>query len=157
MHVAGGVVVGIEKVGVLRDLGAVPLHPDFHDEGLEKPARVREMPFRRTHVGHRLDDVIFRFETPAKMRAEIAHLPELFNQALGAAARRSGRRARFALSGHHLGHEGIRRLQESALLRELFLAGFEHLVVRGFLNSVGHELLAQILFVFHARRAMAGR
>ena len=91
------------------------------------------------------------------MRAEIADLPEFFNQALGAIARRSGGRAHRALSGRFLGHEGITRLQELALLCELFFACFEHLVVRGFLNSIGHELFAQILFVFHARRAMAGR
>jgi len=90
------------------------------------------------------------------MSAEIAHSPECFNQALGTAERRLGCRARFAWSGHHLRHEAIGRLQESALLRELFFAGFEHLVVRGFLNPVGHELFAQILFVFDPRRAVAG-
>ena len=156
MHIAGGIVVRIEKVSVLRDLRAVTLHPDFHDERLEKPARVREMPFCRTHVGHRLDDVIFRFKIPAKMSAEIADTPEFFNQGL-ATARSEGRRAHRALSGRFLGHEGISRLQESALLCEVFFACFEHLVVRGFLDSVGHELFAQILFLFHARRAMAGR
>lgn len=91
------------------------------------------------------------------MRAEIADSPEFFNQALGPMGRRCGRRADRALPGRFLGHEGIRRFQESALLCELFFARFEHLVVRGFLNSVGHELLAQILLLFHARRAMAGR
>lgn len=91
------------------------------------------------------------------MRAETADLPESFNQALGALGRRSGGRADCAWSGRFLGHEGIRRFQESALLCELFFACFEHLVVRRFLNSVGHELLAQILLLFHARRAMAGR
>ena len=46
--------------------------------------------------------------------------------------------------------------KESALLPEFFLACFEHLVVRGFLIPVRHQLFAQILFVFPARRAMAG-
>ena len=87
MHVAGGVVIRIEMVGVLWDLGAVALHPNLHDEGLEKPARVREMPFRRTHVRHRLHDVIFRLERAAKPRGEVADLAELFDQIRGAPAR----------------------------------------------------------------------
>src|SRR5947209_2505929 len=59
MHVAGGVVIGIKKIGVLRDFRPVTRHPNFHDEGFEEPARVSEMPFGWTHVWHRLDDIIF--------------------------------------------------------------------------------------------------
>ncbi len=81
MHVASGVVIGIEEIGVLRNFGAITLHPNFHHKGLEKPGGVCEMPLRRTDVGHRLDDVILRLEIPAKPRAEIAHLPITLDQA----------------------------------------------------------------------------
>ena len=73
MHVARGVVIRIKKISVLRDLGPIARHPDFHDERLEEPARVGEMPFRRAHVRHRLDDAIFRLEIAAETRREIAH------------------------------------------------------------------------------------
>jgi len=105
MHVAGGVVIGIEKVGVLRNLGAISRHPDFHHESFEKPAGVREVPFRGAHVRHRLHNVIFGLEVPAKMRAEIAHFPILSNQTLAARFRASG--VDFSLAERCLGHKGV--------------------------------------------------
>ena len=76
MHGACGVVVGVKKEGVLRDLRAVPRDPDFHDERLEKPSRVREMPFRWAHVRHGLHHAIFRLQSATKANAEIAHRPK---------------------------------------------------------------------------------
>ena len=70
MHVAGGIIIGVEKIGVLRNVRLVSRHPNFQHERLEKPARVREVPFRRAHIRHRLHDAIFRLQISAKARAE---------------------------------------------------------------------------------------
>ena len=156
MHIAGGVIVGIEKIGVLRDFGAVALHPGFEDEGFEKPARVGEMPFRRADVRHRLHDVIFRFEVPAKMGAEIAHLSKLRDQTLTGRAGRSD--AAFSGAARCLGHQGFGLVQNrSALLLEFFPAGLHHLVVGSFFDPVRDELFAEIFLVLDPRRAMTGR
>src|SRR3954469_8169425 len=40
VHVARGVVVGVEEKSILRDLRLITRHPAFHDEGLEKPRRM---------------------------------------------------------------------------------------------------------------------
>ena len=70
VHVARGIVVGVEKIGVLRNLRCDTRHPDLQNEGLEEPAGVREMPFRRADVRHRLHDVIFRLERLAQSDSE---------------------------------------------------------------------------------------
>ena len=62
VHVARGIVVGVKKIGVLRNHRAVGRHPNLQNEGLKEPAGVREVPFRRTNVRHRLHDVIFGLE-----------------------------------------------------------------------------------------------
>src|SRR5437764_10789983 len=136
MHVAGSVVVGIEEVSVLWDFRAIARHPDFHYECLEEPTGVREMPFRRAHIGHRLHDVIFRLQTPAQPRAEIACLAEACDQTLGTRGRCRAEIADLSMTAYLPGHEGVCLFQGSAFLLEFFFAGFEHLIVRGLLDSV---------------------
>ena len=157
MHIAGGVVVGIKKVSVLRNFRAIARHPNFHDERLEEPARVREMPFRRAYVGHRLHDVIFRLQTPAQTRAEIADLAESLDQTPGTRGRRRPEIADLSMTAHRPGHEGVCLFQESAFLLELLFPGFEHLIVRGFFDPVGDKMFAEVLLIFHARRTVPGR
>src|SRR6202521_4346805 len=51
MHLTSGIVVGVEQISVLRVDRRVIRQSCLDDEGLEKPTGVREMPFRRTHLG----------------------------------------------------------------------------------------------------------
>ena len=81
MHVAGGIVIGIKKIGVLGNLGPIACKELFQDERFEKPGRVGEMPFRRTDIGHRLDDVIFRFKTRAQRAGKISDSMKTSQQA----------------------------------------------------------------------------
>jgi hypothetical protein len=46
----------------------------LQDESVEKPARVRQVPFGRAGVRHRLDDVVFRFQRLAELFRKRAHL-----------------------------------------------------------------------------------
>lgn len=50
------------------------------EKGLEKPARVREMPLGRTHVRHRLNNIIFCLQRPAKFLGERAYTLILTDQ-----------------------------------------------------------------------------
>ena len=114
------------------------------------------MPFRRAHIGYRLDNTIFRFEIAAKARREITDCSVAFEQLLRAGARTSLPRANFAGPARCLGHEGLGRFQtKSTFLVELFFARLDHLVVGRFLDSVLNEVLAEILFVLDSRRAMS--
>src|SRR5260221_9086504 len=56
--IADAVVVGVEQDPVLRRESSVTRLVRNQDESLEEPRRVREMPFHRTRVGHRLDRAI---------------------------------------------------------------------------------------------------
>ena len=63
----------------------------------------------------------------------------------------------FAAAARRLGHESLGRFQgKSAFLFQLFLAGFDHLIVLRFLDALFNKLLANTLFVFDARRAVSG-
>src|SRR3954452_15738915 len=64
------VVVGIKQILVAAVGGArFPLLSE--NESLEEPRRVRQVPSRRTGVGHRLNAAIFRFERLAKRLTEL--------------------------------------------------------------------------------------
>src|SRR5437016_8000599 len=76
MHGAGGVVVGIEKVSVLRNGIPISRHPLFQNEGFKKPGGMGEMPLRRADVRHRLNDTIFRRQIFGKSASETAELAE---------------------------------------------------------------------------------
>ena len=73
MHLAGGIVVGIEQISVLRVDRRVIRQSLFEDEGLKKPTGVREMPFRRTHLRNSLDDAILRLKGFAKVFAQLSN------------------------------------------------------------------------------------
>src|ERR1700736_6180756 len=73
VHLTGGIVVGIEQISVLRVDRRIVGQSLFEDEGLKKPAGMREMPFRRTHFGHSLDDAILRLKRFAKAFAQLAN------------------------------------------------------------------------------------
>ena len=82
MHVARGIVVRIKKISVLRNLGAISRHPNFFRMKVSKnQRRVREMPFRRAHVRHRLHDAIFRLQACAQCAGEISDLMKTSKQA----------------------------------------------------------------------------
>ena len=72
-------VVRVEEERVLRvrrDVGRVERR---EHERLEEPTRVREMPLRRAHVGHRADDVVLDLERRAecfRLRAHPDHAVE---------------------------------------------------------------------------------
>ena len=73
MHLTSGIVVGIEQISVLRVDRRVIRQSFFEDEGLKKPTGVREMPFRRTHLGNSLDDAILRLKGFAKAFAQLSN------------------------------------------------------------------------------------
>src|SRR6516225_10286739 len=52
------------------------------NEGFKKPTGVRQMPFRRAHIRHRLDDIIFRHQRLAEPLRKVAHLMVTPDQAL---------------------------------------------------------------------------
>ena len=62
MAFAGLHVVRVEEVGVSRVGGAIRRVERREHEGLEEPARMREVPLGRAHVRHRADDVILDLE-----------------------------------------------------------------------------------------------
>ena len=55
--------------------------PFFHDEGFEKPRGVRQVPFRRTDVGHGLHDAIFGLEISTQRVGELSDLMKALAQA----------------------------------------------------------------------------
>ena len=83
------IVVGIEQhlEGRVEFLIAVDMGDQ--DEGFEKPIGMREMPFRRTHVRHRLNLLVFRRQRCGQSGAGVANLAEHFCQCI---ARRCCRR-----------------------------------------------------------------
>src|SRR5207249_476976 len=74
MHRAGGVVIGVKKIGVLGNCISIARHPFFQNEGLEKPGGVRKMPFRRAYFRHRLYNAIFGSEAFGYPGSEISNL-----------------------------------------------------------------------------------
>jgi hypothetical protein len=73
VHLTSGIIVGIEQISVLRVDRRVVRQSFFEDESLKKPARVRKMPFRRTHLGNGLDDAILRLKRLAKAFAQLSN------------------------------------------------------------------------------------
>jgi hypothetical protein len=73
VHFTGSIVVRVEEVGVLRVYRRVVRQSLFKNKGLEKPTRVREMPFRGAHLRHRLDDAILGFKRLAEFFAQFSN------------------------------------------------------------------------------------
>jgi hypothetical protein len=67
-------VVRVEEEGVDRVQRPVAGRVRLQDEGLEEPARVREMPLRRADVGHRLHHVVLGGQPLAERSGEAPHL-----------------------------------------------------------------------------------
>ena len=76
MHVACGVVVGIEEIRVFWNLCAISRDEFLQDKSFEKPRGMREMPFGGTDIWHGLHDAIFWFETSAERVGEFSDLME---------------------------------------------------------------------------------
>jgi hypothetical protein len=74
MHCAGGVVIGIKQKRIFRDRRRISGDKFLEHEGLEKPGRMREMPFRWANIGHRLHDTVFRFKIARQQFGKIAHI-----------------------------------------------------------------------------------
>src|SRR5713101_2108783 len=55
---ASGLVIRVEEVSKCRIEHPVTGVESGQDKGLEKPRRMRQMPFRRADIGHRLDSLI---------------------------------------------------------------------------------------------------
>ena len=68
-------VVRVEKVGVSFIQRLVVGVVRAQDERLEKPAYMRQVPFRRAYIFHRLDDVILRDERLAERFSELPDGP----------------------------------------------------------------------------------
>ena len=73
MHLTSSIVVGIEQISVLRVDRRVIRLSFFEHEGLKKPTGVREMPFRRTHLGNGLNDAILGLKGLAKALAQLSN------------------------------------------------------------------------------------
>ena len=66
-------VVRVEQIRVSRIRRHIFRRMRAEDERLEEPARMREMPLRRAHVGHAADDVILGIERLAQTLRLRAH------------------------------------------------------------------------------------
>src|SRR5262249_49650433 len=64
---ADSLVVGVEKIFVGRIEDAIAWHLGTRQEGLEEPSRMREMPFGRAGIGHRLHGLVFRRQRPGEL------------------------------------------------------------------------------------------
>src|ERR1017187_961214 len=71
--VADGIVIGIEKIAVLRIEFAVARFELRENKSLEEPRRVAELPFYGTAFYAGLDDAIFYFERGANPHGRLAH------------------------------------------------------------------------------------
>ena len=80
VHVAGSVVVRVKEICVLRNFRAIFCNKIFKDKRLEKPSRMRQVPLRRTDVGHRLHHTIFRFKTDAQRIGKASDLMKTMTQ-----------------------------------------------------------------------------
>ena len=153
MHVAGGVVVGVKEVGVLRHLRLVTGQENFQDEGLKKPAGMREMPFGRADVGHRLHDEIFRLQRFAKTMRKLPDLPvaRQHPQLPGCSP---------ADEVHSTQPVPVRRRRSlvCAFLLQFVAPRFDHLIVSRLLDSACDELFPKVPFLFETvvRHLMTG-
>src|SRR6185437_15527527 len=66
-------IVRVEQVGVARIQRLIPRHVRRENEGLEEPARVRDVPLRGAHVRHGAHHVVLGDERLAERMREGAH------------------------------------------------------------------------------------
>src|SRR6266516_2297334 len=84
MHIAGGIVVRIEEIAVLRNFGAIAWQPFFQNKSFEEPGGMGEVPFGWADVRHRLNNTIFGLEICAQTHREISYLTKTCEQTLSA-------------------------------------------------------------------------
>src|SRR5580700_8481871 len=82
VHVAGGIVVGVKQISVLRNFSPIIWNPFLENKRFEKPGGVRQMPFRRAHIRHRLHNAIFGLESRAKRVAETSNFAKARKQTI---------------------------------------------------------------------------
>ena len=99
MHFTGGIIVRVEQIGVLRVYRCVVRQGLFENKGLEKPARVRKMPFRRARLRHRLDDTILGLKRLTELFAELPDVTVPGRVILRIFSFQSRRDGRFGSSG----------------------------------------------------------
>src|SRR6516164_6177055 len=73
VHFTRGVIVRVEQVSVLRMYRCVVRQSLLENKGLEKPAGVRQMPFRGAYLRHGLNNAILGLERLAELFAEFPH------------------------------------------------------------------------------------
>ena len=73
VHFTRGVIVRVEQVSVLRMYRCVVRQSLLENKGLEKPAGVRQMPFRGAYLRHGLNNAILWLERLAELFAEFPH------------------------------------------------------------------------------------
>ena len=76
MSRSDGLVVRVEQVAELEIEGVVAGEARLEQEGLEEPGGVPAVPLGRAHVGHRLDDLVFRAERRGERFGEVADVAE---------------------------------------------------------------------------------
>src|SRR5260221_5770070 len=107
--IADAVVGGVEQDPVLRRENAVTRLVRNQDESLEEPRRVREVPFHRTRVGHRLERAILHGKR-RRERARRAANREVCCPALRARiGARCGSRIGNRVHGTPPPHDGMQR------------------------------------------------
>ncbi len=79
---AVGFIVGIEQVVVSRIQRLVAWQIRLEQKCLEKPADMRQVPFRRADVGHALDDVVFDLQRCTNCLTGGAYLLEALQQVI---------------------------------------------------------------------------
>src|SRR5690348_10536435 len=67
-------IVGIEKIRIAGVGRSILGSGHGQNKGLEKPARMRQMPLGRAHIRHCLNDIIFRHQRLAEPLGKPSHL-----------------------------------------------------------------------------------
>ena len=83
---AGADVIGIEQIGVIGMEGLVARRVLAEQKLLEKPGGVGAVPFGRTRIRHRLDQLIFRRQRRGTALGLATDRQEGFHQLLGESA-----------------------------------------------------------------------
>src|SRR6266568_4097910 len=83
VHVAGRVVVRIEKIGVLRNFGAISGNESFQNKRFEEPGGVGKVPFGWADIRYRLDNTILGLKIRAQSCREVSDLAKTREQIFG--------------------------------------------------------------------------
>src|SRR5207245_1304621 len=78
----------VRLISVLRNFGAITGTEFLEDKRFKKPGGMGKVPFCRAHVGHRLNDTVFRLETREETVGEVSDLMKTGKKALNTACAR---------------------------------------------------------------------